>query len=153
MRQCMLREPNGELASVAERQERFGLGEVKDELMLAMGLNTETPGTALAFLRRGFRVSAGDWSWLHARAGFGWLHVGNVKEYAAGKHAFERISLICKRNWKCHKRRSAGCTDLLLHSCDSRSSAQPVHLPCHLGVVMFPATALPPANILKGIFI
>ena len=55
--QCMLREPNGQLVSVAEREERFGLGEVKDELMMALGLNTEAPGSALAFLRRGYKAS------------------------------------------------------------------------------------------------
>ena len=65
----MLREPSGRLASVAERQERFDLGELKEELGIAMGLNTEAPGSALAFLRRGYKVKLpmqAGWSPCHA---------------------------------------------------------------------------------------
>lgn len=54
--QCMLNEPGGQMVSVAERQERFNLGEVKEELLTAMGLNTEAEGSALAFLRRGYKA-------------------------------------------------------------------------------------------------
>ncbi len=31
-------------------------GEAKEEMMLAMGLNTEEEGSAMAFLRRGYKV-------------------------------------------------------------------------------------------------
>ncbi|KAK9809712.1 hypothetical protein WJX73_008906 [Symbiochloris irregularis] len=55
--QCMLNESGGQMVSVAERQERFNLGELKEELLTAMGLNTEAPGSALSFLRRGYKTS------------------------------------------------------------------------------------------------
>lgn len=35
---------------------RYNLGEFKEELMSAMGLNTEGEGSAMAFLRRGYKV-------------------------------------------------------------------------------------------------
>lgn len=54
--QCMLRESDGQLVSVADRRERFVLGELKEELGMAIGLNTEAPGSTAFFLRRGFRV-------------------------------------------------------------------------------------------------
>ena len=34
----------------------FLQGEAKEEMMLAMGLNTEEEGSAMAFLRRGYKV-------------------------------------------------------------------------------------------------
>lgn len=40
-----------------ERLSRFTLGETKEELLDAMGLNTETAGSAMQFLRRGYKVS------------------------------------------------------------------------------------------------
>ena len=39
---------------------RYNLGEFKEELMNAMGLNTESEGSAMAFLRRGYKV--GGWA-------------------------------------------------------------------------------------------
>lgn len=36
---------------------RYNLGEVKEELMAAMGLNTEEEGSTMAFLRRGYKTS------------------------------------------------------------------------------------------------
>jgi len=36
-------------------ERRYTLGEVKAELMEAMGLNTEAEGSAMQFLRRGFQ--------------------------------------------------------------------------------------------------
>ncbi|EFN59896.1 hypothetical protein CHLNCDRAFT_132917 [Chlorella variabilis] len=36
---------------------RYNLGEFKEELMNAMGLNTESEGSAMAFLRRGYKTS------------------------------------------------------------------------------------------------
>jgi hypothetical protein len=36
---------------------RYTLGEVKEELMGAMGLNTELEGSAMEFLRRGYKRS------------------------------------------------------------------------------------------------
>lgn len=55
--QCMLRESDGQLVSVADRRERFVLGELKEELGMAIGLNTEAPGSTVFFLRRGFRTT------------------------------------------------------------------------------------------------
>lgn len=56
--QVMLRQDNGVYACVAENSERrYGLGEFKEELMNAMGLNTEAEGSAMAFLRRGYKTS------------------------------------------------------------------------------------------------
>ncbi len=42
---------------------RYNLGEFKEELMTAMGLNTESEGSAMAFLRRGYKVRA--WCGMH----------------------------------------------------------------------------------------
>lgn len=56
--QVMLRQDNGVYACVAEDpNRRYGLGEFKEELMKAMGLNTEEEGSAMAFLRRGYKTS------------------------------------------------------------------------------------------------
>ena len=54
--QVMLRQDNGEYACVAEDEKRYNLGEAKEEMMAAMGLNTEVEGSAMQFLRRGYRV-------------------------------------------------------------------------------------------------
>ena len=54
--QVMLRQDNGEYACVAEDERRYNLGEAKEEMMAAMGLNTEVEGSAMQFLRRGYRV-------------------------------------------------------------------------------------------------
>ena len=51
----MLKEGN-KYTAVADRDERFALGEVKNELLQAMGLNTETPGSVFSFLRTGYKV-------------------------------------------------------------------------------------------------
>ena len=53
--QVMLKEGN-KYTAVADRDERFALGEVKNELLQAMGLNTETPGSVFSFLRTGYKV-------------------------------------------------------------------------------------------------
>lgn len=53
----MIRQDNGEYACIAEDSARFNLGEMKEELMAAMGLNTEAEGSALQVLRRGLKNS------------------------------------------------------------------------------------------------
>ena len=56
--QVMLRADSGELACIAERvAPRYGLGEAKEEMLAAMGLNTEDEGSSLAFLRRGYKTA------------------------------------------------------------------------------------------------
>ncbi|KAL4447447.1 hypothetical protein ABPG75_004666 [Micractinium tetrahymenae] len=56
--QVMLRQDNGVYACVAEDAgRRYNLGDFKEELMQAMGLNTEGEGSAMAFLRRGYKTS------------------------------------------------------------------------------------------------
>ena len=55
--QVLLRQDSGEYACIAEDSVRYNLGEVKEELMAAMGLNTEEAGSAMAFLRRGYKTS------------------------------------------------------------------------------------------------
>jgi hypothetical protein len=55
--QVMLRADSGELACIAERPERYGLGEAKEEMMAAMGLNTEEEGSSMEFLRRGYKTA------------------------------------------------------------------------------------------------
>ena len=56
--QVMLRADSGDLACIAERVEpRYGLGEAKEEMLAAMGLNTEDEGSSLAFLRRGYKTA------------------------------------------------------------------------------------------------
>lgn len=84
--QVMLKQDNGDLACIAERPDRYTLTEVrhrktclpeaqckpfvrccailvpvpgvqaKEEMMEAMGLNTEEEGSTMAFLRRGYKV-------------------------------------------------------------------------------------------------
>eukprot|EP00887_Chlorella_sp_A99_P003238 scaffold9.g3238.t1 len=77
--QVMLRQDNGVYACVAEdAARRYNLGEFKERLMAAMGLDTEAEGSAMAFLRRGYKTSTcdgvrGD---AHARAGRGALCAG-----------------------------------------------------------------------------
>lgn len=53
----MLKQGDGTLVCVAEDQERFTLGQVKEELLISLGLNTEEEGSTLQFLRRGYKVS------------------------------------------------------------------------------------------------
>eukprot|EP00891_Asterochloris_glomerata_P007815 jgi/Astpho2/7815/fgenesh1_pm.00117_%23_11_t len=55
--QVLLRQDNAMYACVAEREERYNLGEVKKQLMQSMGLDTEEVGSALAFLRTGYKTS------------------------------------------------------------------------------------------------
>lgn len=55
--QVMLKQDSGEYACIAEDRVRYNLGDVKEELMAAMGLNTEEAGSAMAFLRRGYKTS------------------------------------------------------------------------------------------------
>ena len=56
--QVMLRQDNGVYACVAEDfDRRYGLGEFKAELTKAMGLDTEPEGSAMAFLRSGYKTS------------------------------------------------------------------------------------------------
>lgn len=55
--QVLLKQDNGEYACIAEDQVRYNLGDVKEELMAAMGLNTEEAGSTMAFLRRGYKTS------------------------------------------------------------------------------------------------
>lgn len=55
--QVMFKQQNGVYACVAERKERYGLGEFKEELMEQLGLNTEEKGSALEFLRKGYKNS------------------------------------------------------------------------------------------------
>lgn len=55
--QVMLKQDSGVYACIAEDAVRYNLGEVKEELMAAMGLNTEEAGSVAAFLRRGYKTS------------------------------------------------------------------------------------------------
>ena len=57
----MLRQDNGEYACIAEDERRYNLGEAKEELMSAMGLDTEVEGSAMQFLRRGYKVACCPW--------------------------------------------------------------------------------------------
>ncbi|CAG9462028.1 unnamed protein product [Pedinophyceae sp. YPF-701] len=55
--QVMIRTDDGRLCCVAEEPIRYTLGEFKEELMAAMGLDTEEEGSAAYFLRRGGKTS------------------------------------------------------------------------------------------------
>jgi len=55
--QVMLKVDDGRLCCVAEDDDRYTLGQFKEELMTAMGLNTEAQGSAEYFLRRGRKTS------------------------------------------------------------------------------------------------
>jgi len=57
--QVMLKQQDlaGNYVCVAEDKQRYNLGAFKEELMIAMGLNTEEEGSAMAFFRRGYKVS------------------------------------------------------------------------------------------------
>ena len=54
--QVMYKQENGVYACVAERKERYNLGEFKEELKEQLGLNTDDQGAFPEFLGRGFRV-------------------------------------------------------------------------------------------------
>ena len=53
----MLRQDNGNLACVAECEKRYTLQDVKDEMMAAMGLDTEEKDSAQYKARQGFKRS------------------------------------------------------------------------------------------------
>ena len=53
----LLKKDDGNYICVAEDRVRYSLFDVKEELMSAMGLNTEDEGSAMSFLRRGFKRS------------------------------------------------------------------------------------------------
>lgn len=55
--QVMLRQDGGLLACVAEDKERLTLFDFKEELLKAMGLDTEEKGSTLEFLRRGYKTA------------------------------------------------------------------------------------------------
>ncbi|KAG2499857.1 hypothetical protein HYH03_002148 [Edaphochlamys debaryana] len=55
--QVMLKQDGGEYACIAEDRARYNLGEVKEELTVAMGLATEEEGSVAQFLRRGVTQS------------------------------------------------------------------------------------------------
>eukprot|EP01023_Acetabularia_acetabulum_P038504 TRINITY_DN3692_c0_g1_i4.p2 TRINITY_DN3692_c0_g1~~TRINITY_DN3692_c0_g1_i4.p2 ORF type:complete len:371 (-),score=75.62 TRINITY_DN3692_c0_g1_i4:36-1094(-) len=55
--QVMIQQSSGEYGCVAERKQRYNLGEFKEELAEVMGLNIEEEGSTLAFLRRGYKTS------------------------------------------------------------------------------------------------
>jgi hypothetical protein len=55
--QVLLKQDSGDYACIAEDKVRYNLGDVKEELMAAMGLNTEEAGSTMAFLRRGYKTS------------------------------------------------------------------------------------------------
>lgn len=54
----MFKQESGVYACVAERKERYNLGEFKDELQEQLGLNTDEKGSLPDFLRRGYRVTS-----------------------------------------------------------------------------------------------
>lgn len=56
----MFKQQSGVYACVAERKDRYTLGEFKNELQEALGLNTEDPGSPMEFLRRGYKVASGQ---------------------------------------------------------------------------------------------
>ena len=53
--QVMLKQSDGSYACVAEDENRFTLFDVKEELVNASGLDTEEEGSAMSFLRRGYK--------------------------------------------------------------------------------------------------
>lgn len=55
--QVMLKQDSGEYACIAEDKARYDLGEVKEELTVAMGLATEAEGSLQQVLRRGVKTS------------------------------------------------------------------------------------------------
>ena len=54
--QVMLRQENGRYVCVAEDKQRYPLGAVKEELLKSIGLDTDKKGSAMAFLRTGYKV-------------------------------------------------------------------------------------------------
>lgn len=54
--QVMYKQSTGVYACLAERPNRYNLGEFKEELMERLGLNTEAKGSPLEFMRKGYRV-------------------------------------------------------------------------------------------------
>ncbi|KAJ9508403.1 hypothetical protein QJQ45_011925 [Haematococcus lacustris] len=58
--QIMLKQDNGEYACIAEDRTRYNLGELKEELQAAMGLNTEEEGSALQVGRYSVKAKQGN---------------------------------------------------------------------------------------------
>lgn len=54
--QVMLKQGDSSYACVAEAPERYTLGEVKEELLISLGMQ-EAEGSAMQFLRRGYKAS------------------------------------------------------------------------------------------------
>lgn len=54
--QVMLKQTDGSYACVAESQERFTLGQTKEELLVSLGLQEEA-GSTMEFLRRGYKTA------------------------------------------------------------------------------------------------
>eukprot|EP00898_Chlorokybus_atmophyticus_P007047 jgi/Chlat1/7343/Chrsp59S06951 len=55
--QAMLKQRDNSYACVAEQRKRYNLGQMKEELLRAIGLDTEEKGSAMEFLRRGYKTS------------------------------------------------------------------------------------------------
>ena len=53
--QVMVKQNTGELVCVAEDEDRFTLGEAKEEMLIALGLADED-GTTMKFLRSGYKT-------------------------------------------------------------------------------------------------
>jgi hypothetical protein len=58
----MLKQDSGEYACIAEDRSRYNLGELKEELQAAMGLDTEEEGSAMQVCL-GQGGSAQDWGY------------------------------------------------------------------------------------------
>ena len=57
MSQVLLKQDDGRYICVAEDRVRYTLFDAKEELMSSMGLDTEEEGSAMEFLRRGYKRS------------------------------------------------------------------------------------------------
>lgn len=53
----MLKQDDGLYVCISEDRVRYTLFDTKEELMKAMGLDTEDEGSAMRFLRRGYKRS------------------------------------------------------------------------------------------------
>lgn len=112
---------------------RYNLGEFKEELMEAMGLNTEGEGSAMAFLRRGYKARAAPRcpaaAVFYRRGGKGrggghGLPAARLQRVLAGRRAAGRVRALAQLRAQAVAA-GAPCAALLPHTWPHSCSGRP----------------------------
>jgi hypothetical protein len=87
--QVMLKQDSGEYACIAEDKVRYNLGDVKEELMAAMGLNTGEHLTAeIAAAAAAGQMRLLQWWSLDHKGGTGWMILTSPAAWFAQQATF-----------------------------------------------------------------